>query len=69
MNYPISKFARIQFVFWLFILLFFISNCDEKPEFYPEFTNVSIPVDGVLPYFKGEVMDPYWPEKINIRKI
>ncbi|MBP7284783.1 MAG: SCO family protein [Leptospiraceae bacterium] len=46
-----------------FIIFLLLLGCDEKkPEFYPELTNASTPIEGVLPYFKGNVMDPYWSE-------
>ncbi|MBM9576282.1 SCO family protein [Leptospira sp. 201903070] len=50
------------------ILIFFFSiGCDEKKEtFYPELTYSSSPKDGILPYFKGDVMDPFWPEENGV---
>ena len=38
--------------------------CSEEktPNFPRELAAVSIPQDGVLPYFKGAMMDPFWPE-------
>ncbi|MCE9500873.1 MAG: SCO family protein, partial [Leptospira sp.] len=49
---------------FLTVLLFFFITCEEKkPTFYPELTTASVPKEGILPFFKGEVMDPYWPER------
>ncbi|MBP9885022.1 MAG: SCO family protein [Leptospiraceae bacterium] len=44
-------------------LVVIVFGCEEKKSvFYPELTESSIPQEGILPYFKGEVMDPYWVE-------
>ncbi|HMV77162.1 MAG TPA: SCO family protein [Leptospiraceae bacterium] len=46
------------------LLILLLSQCKEekKPVFKPEYTETSSPQDGILPYFKSELMDPYWPE-------
>ncbi|WP_109021415.1 SCO family protein [Leptospira kobayashii] len=46
----------------LFILFFLLSCKEQKPNFYPELTFSSVPQEGILPYFKGRTMDPYWRE-------
>jgi len=38
------------------------ASCKRKPVFYPELTSYSEPVDGMLPYFQGTKMDPFWPK-------
>ncbi|EMO04749.1 SCO1/SenC, partial [Leptospira interrogans serovar Icterohaemorrhagiae str. Verdun HP] len=43
----------------LYFLLFFVRY---KRKYHPELTYFSFPKEGILPYFKGEVMDPYWQE-------
>lgn len=56
----------IKILYSLLILLF-ATACDEKKEtFYPELTYSSSPKDGILPYFKSDVMDPFWPEENGI---
>lgn len=58
---------RIQkLVYSIFLLLFAISCGDSKEKFYPELTYSSAPKAGILPYFKSEVMDPFWPEESGI---
>ena len=38
-----------------------MAHCSEKePNFPTHFTFTSSPTPGILPYFKGENMDPYW---------
>ncbi|WP_425460584.1 SCO family protein [Leptospira ilyithenensis] len=47
----------------MLLIVFLLLSCDEqKSNFYPELTFASVPEEGVLPYFKGDVMDPYWQE-------
>ncbi len=47
----------------VFFLILWSPGCGEKaPAGDPELTNVSLPRKGVLPYFRGTVMDPFWPE-------
>ncbi|GBF50467.1 SCO1/SenC [Leptospira ryugenii] len=50
-------------------LLFLISLCslilgckDKKPNIDPNLTFVSKQIPGILPYFKGALLDPYWSE-------
>ena len=49
----------------LLATLFLTLACDRgeegPPGFPKELSEVSIPREGVLPYFKGAVLDPYWP--------
>lgn len=49
----------------LLTLLLLLAYCKEekKPVFKPEYTETSVPQDGMLPHFKSELMDPYWPEE------
>ena len=35
------------------------------PDFPEELKQVSQPRDGMLPYFRGESMDPYWPAETS----
>ncbi|AOP32889.1 photosynthetic protein synthase II [Leptospira tipperaryensis] len=50
-------------VLCIILIFFFLISCDEKKEtFNPELTYSSSPKDGILPYFKSDVMDPFWPE-------
>ncbi|MDZ4725906.1 MAG: SCO family protein [Leptospira sp.] len=53
---------KIQLLWITFILFFiFLSQCSEKePNFPKELTFTSSPTAGILPFFKGENMDPYW---------
>jgi len=44
----------------LFILVLLIF-CKESGNFHPDLARAAAPVDGVLPYFQGEIMDPHWP--------
>lgn len=46
----------------MFILFLLFSCGEQKPDFYPELTFTSTPKEGILPYFKGETMDPFWKE-------
>lgn len=40
-----------------------LAMCGEKePNFHPELSSVSLPAGSELPYYKGKVMDPYWPQ-------
>lgn len=46
-------------------LIYFGAGCNQpgqSPAFPAELGEVSVPEEGVLPFFKGESMDPYWPE-------
>ncbi|MBE7437250.1 MAG: SCO family protein [Spirochaetales bacterium] len=43
------------------LILVFLSFCRESGNFHPELARAAAPVDGVLPYFQGEIMDPHWP--------
>lgn len=51
---------RTLVVFVLFGLNAWIA-CKEKPSFPSELTQYSDPVPGILPYFQGSRMDPFWP--------
>jgi len=42
-------------------LICFLTFCKDR-SFHPELAHSARPVAGVLPYFKGEIMDPFWPE-------
>ncbi|RHX85136.1 SCO family protein [Leptospira stimsonii] len=54
-------------VLYSVLLLLFVIACDEKKEtFYPELTHSSSPKKGILPYFKGDVMDPFWPAEDGV---
>jgi protein SCO1/2 len=49
-------------IFTLLLLTLLFGCGDKAPEIDPELQFVSTPVSGMLPYFKGKDMDPYWPE-------
>lgn len=56
------------------LVLFLLTTCENKnPVFNPELTESYKPMEGILPYFKTENMDPYWTENNNypqdLRKI
>ncbi len=51
-------FLRIFFL--VFSCLTFLFCNEPLPSIDPKLTNVSLPIDGVLPYFKGDILDPYW---------
>ncbi|TGL74419.1 SCO family protein [Leptospira yasudae] len=54
---------KIQiFVYSILIILFVVACGDDREKFNPELTYSSSPKAGILPYFKGAVMDPFWPE-------
>ncbi len=46
----------------LFIILLFSFNfCKEtKPDIDESIKKISKPIDGILPYFRGEILDPFW---------
>lgn len=47
--------------FLLLISLFSFGFCKEsKPHIDESIKNVSKPIDGLLPYFRGEILDPHW---------
>lgn len=50
------------------LLLVGIFFCDKKaaPPFRKDLTEVSTPQENKLPYYKGEVMDPYWTKDKNL---
>lgn len=58
----ISMKQIIKLVYSIFLLFFAVSCGDQQEKFYPELTYSSAPKAGILPYFKSEVMDPFWPE-------
>jgi protein SCO1/2 len=42
-------------------------NCKEKkPVINSELTQFSTPIEGVLPYFRGDLLDPYWSSDKNL---
>ncbi len=48
----------------LLLLILGLSGCSDRsaaPGFSDDLTQVSVPQPGQLPYFRGVVMDPYWP--------
>lgn len=47
----------------LLILTFSLFCSEQKPNFDPNLTFASTPIAGVLPYYKGEIMDPYWSQE------
>lgn len=56
------------------VFIFLLSNCEnKKPVFFPELTESYQPIEGILPYFKSENLDPYWTDNNNypqdLRKI
>ncbi|PJZ27605.1 SCO family protein [Leptospira kmetyi] len=59
----ISMKQIIKLVYSIFLLFFAVSCGDQQEKFYPELTYSSAPKAGILPYFKSEVMDPFWPEE------
>ncbi len=55
--------SKFLFPLILTASLFAVACGKEKQgKFHPELTDVSTPRKGVLPYFKGRIMDPYWPK-------
>jgi len=47
--------------FLIFLILNIFLFCqDDKPKFNTELTENFTPIEGVLPYFNKEVMDPFW---------
>lgn len=49
--------------FSIFLLLW-LTFCDgSRPKVDPKTTEISQSISGVLPYFKGELLDPYWSLK------
>lgn len=57
-----KSITRINVLFAIFALFAALACGDERPPDFPtELSEVSVPQAGVLPYFKGTVMDPYWP--------
>ncbi|WP_036042140.1 SCO family protein [Leptospira alstonii] len=51
----------MKFIYFIFIMLLLVSCEEPKEKFHSELTYFSSPKAGVLPYFKSEAMDPYWP--------
>lgn len=45
------------------LLLFSVACNPDKPKFNTALTENSTPIDGVLPFFNGDVMDPYWSKE------
>ncbi|MCD1165228.1 SCO family protein [Leptospira interrogans] len=60
MNLIYKLFIKLIYSFFI---IFFVVFCEDiKEKYHPELTYFSFPKEGILPYFKGEVMDPYWQE-------
>jgi len=55
------------------LLLSAVFACGDSPASRPELTGYSEPVEGILPHFQGEEMDPFWSKTAelpaNLRRI
>lgn len=56
--------------FLILVFLFFSLFCKEEKPFIDEsIKGFSKPIDGVIPYFKGDILDPFWSnDKKNLPK-
>ncbi len=51
---------KIKLILILTLLSFFSQCKEQKPIIDPNITFVSRQIPGILPYFKGALLDPYW---------
>ncbi|MDX1959336.1 MAG: SCO family protein [Leptospiraceae bacterium] len=57
-----SRFIFLGFTLINFLIFAGIGCKEKKPELDKSVTESYTPKEGVLPYFKGEIMDPFWSE-------
>ena len=55
----------MKYITLTFLILFLLECGDKEPEFKRGLSRSSVPQEGILPYFRGEVMDPYWPRSAS----